>query len=148
MIAAPTSFLADAFLCHDRRRTHWRGGFVFRTKAVLALRRRSRIRCWCAEIAPHLINEPSSLLGLVVALVFGVLGALLALFLQKVAIAVLGFLAGGKLSRGAIGASFFIHSAQYYDDHFSDGRDHRNAFCCWRSLVGHSSSSPRLLART
>jgi hypothetical protein len=66
-----------------------------------------------AEIAPHVIQEPSSILGLVVALVFGVLGALLAIFLQKVAIAVLGFLAGGYLA-GAIGAAFFIHSAQYY----------------------------------
>ena len=50
------------------------------------------------EIAPLLVNEASSLLALVIALVFGVLGALLALFLQKVAIAVLGFLAGGKLA--------------------------------------------------
>ncbi len=66
-----------------------------------------------AEIVPHLIQEPSSILGLVVALVFGVLGALLALFLQKIAIAVLGFLAGGYLA-GAVGAAFFIHSAQYY----------------------------------
>jgi hypothetical protein len=66
-----------------------------------------------AEIAPHIIQEPSSILGLVVALVFGVLGALLAIFLQKVAIAVLGFLAGGYLA-GAIGAAFFVHSGQYY----------------------------------
>ena len=56
------------------------------------------------EIAPLLVNGPSSLLALVIALVFGVLGALLALFLQKVAIAVLGFLAGGKLAT-AIAAS-------------------------------------------
>jgi Domain of unknown function (DUF4203) len=66
-----------------------------------------------AEISPHIIQEPSSVLGLVVALFFGVLGALLALFLQKIAIAVLGFLAGGYLA-GAIAAAFFIHSAQYY----------------------------------
>src|SRR5215467_12854496 len=66
-----------------------------------------------AEIAPHVIQEPSSILGLLVALVFGVLGALLAIFLQKVAIAILGFLAGGYLA-SAIGAAFFIHSAQYY----------------------------------
>src|SRR5882724_5637985 len=64
------------------------------------------------EIAPLLVNEPSSLLALVIALVFGVLGALLAIFLQKVAIAVLGFLAGGKLAT-AIAASFFVHYAQY-----------------------------------
>ena len=66
-----------------------------------------------AEIAPHLIHEPSSILGLVVALVFGVLGALLAIFLQKVAIAVLGFLAGGYLA-SAIAAAFFIHAVHYY----------------------------------
>ena len=66
-----------------------------------------------AAIAPHIIHEPSSILGLVVALLFGVLGALLAIFLQKIAIAVLGFLAGGYLT-GAIGAAFFIHSGQYY----------------------------------
>jgi hypothetical protein len=64
------------------------------------------------EIAPLLVNEPSSLLALLIALVFGVLGALLALFLQKVAIAVLGFLAGGKLA-SAIAAAFFVHYAQY-----------------------------------
>src|SRR5947199_9684021 len=64
------------------------------------------------EIAPHLVNEPSPLLALTVALVLGLIGALLALFLQKIAIAVLGFLAGGKLA-GAIAAAFFIHYAQY-----------------------------------
>jgi hypothetical protein len=64
------------------------------------------------EIAPLLVNEPSSLLALLVALVLGVLGALLALFLQKIAIAVLGFFAGGKLAT-AIAAAFFVHYAQY-----------------------------------
>jgi hypothetical protein len=64
------------------------------------------------ELAPHLVHEPSPLLALTVALVLGLIGALLALFLQKIAIAVLGFLAGGKLA-GAIAAAFFIHYAQY-----------------------------------
>jgi hypothetical protein len=64
------------------------------------------------EIAPHLVHEPSPLLALTVALVLGLIGALLALFLQKVAIAVLGFLAGGKLA-GAIAAAFFIHYGHY-----------------------------------
>src|SRR5213594_2923825 len=64
------------------------------------------------EIAPHLVHEPSALLALTVALVLGLIGALLALFLQKIAIAVLGFLAGGKLA-GAIAAAFFIHYAHY-----------------------------------
>src|SRR5438034_2595490 len=64
------------------------------------------------EIAPDLVHEPSPLLGLAIALVLGLIGALLALFLQKVAIAVLGFLAGGKLA-GAIAAAFFVHYAHY-----------------------------------
>jgi hypothetical protein len=64
------------------------------------------------EIAPQLVHEPSTVLALVIAIVFGVLGALLALFLQKVAIAVLGFLAGGKLA-SAIAGAFFVHYAQY-----------------------------------
>ena len=64
------------------------------------------------EIAPQLVNEPSSVLALLVALAFGVLGALLALFLQKIAIAVLGFLAGGKLA-SAIAAAFLVQYAQY-----------------------------------
>ncbi len=64
------------------------------------------------ELAPHLVTEPSPLLQLTVALVLGIIGALLALFLQKIAIAVFGFLAGGKLA-GAIAAAFFVHYAQY-----------------------------------
>ncbi len=64
------------------------------------------------ELAPHLVNEPSPLLLLTVAIVLGLIGALLALFLQKIAIAVVGFLAGGKLA-GAIAAAFFVHHAEY-----------------------------------
>jgi len=64
------------------------------------------------ELAPHLVTEPSPLLQLTVALVLGIIGALLALFLQKIAIAIFGFLAGGKLT-GAIAAAFFVHYAQY-----------------------------------
>src|SRR5438105_6915430 len=64
------------------------------------------------ELAPHLVNEPSALLQLTVAIVLGLIGALLALFLQKIAIAVVGFLAGGKLA-GAIAAAFFVHHAEY-----------------------------------
>src|SRR5262245_35610291 len=64
------------------------------------------------EIAPHLVHEPSPLLALTVALVLGLIGALLALFLQKIAIAVLGFLAGGKLA-SAIAAAFLVQYAQH-----------------------------------
>ena len=64
------------------------------------------------EVAPHLVHEPSSLMALIIALVLGLIGALLALFLQKIAIAVLGFLAGGKLA-GAIAAAFFVQYAEH-----------------------------------
>jgi len=65
------------------------------------------------EMAPHLIHEPSPLLALTIALVLGFIGALLALFLQKVAIAIAGFFAGGKLAV-AIAAAFFAQHAQYF----------------------------------
>ena len=64
------------------------------------------------EISPHLVHEPSPVLALTVALVLGLIGALLALFLQKIAIAVLGFLAGGKLA-GAIASAFFVHYGEH-----------------------------------
>lgn len=64
------------------------------------------------EIAPHLIRQPSPLLALTFALVLGFVGALLALFLQKLAIGIAGFLAGGKLAL-AIAAAFFVQLASY-----------------------------------
>ena len=64
------------------------------------------------QIAPLLVNEASSVLALVIAVVFGILGALFVVFIQKIAIAVLGFLAGGKLAT-AIAAAFFVQHAQY-----------------------------------
>jgi hypothetical protein len=65
------------------------------------------------EMAPHLVHEPSPLLALTFALVLGFIGALLALFLQKIAIAIAGFFAGGKLAT-AIAAAFFAQHAQYF----------------------------------
>jgi hypothetical protein len=65
------------------------------------------------ELAPHLLHEPTPMLALSIALALGFLGALLAIFLQKIAIAVAGFLAGGKLA-GAIAAAFFVQYDQYY----------------------------------
>ena len=64
------------------------------------------------EFAPHLMHEPTQALQLSIAIVFGFIGALLALFLQKVAIAVAGFLAGGKLAMALIGA-FIAEGARY-----------------------------------
>jgi hypothetical protein len=50
------------------------------------------------ELAPHLVQEPTPILALSVAIVLGFVGALIAMFLQKIAIAIVGFLAGGKLA--------------------------------------------------
>jgi Domain of unknown function (DUF4203) len=64
------------------------------------------------EVAPHLMHEPTPVLQLSVALILGFVGALLALFLQKIAIAVAGFLAGGKLAMALVGA-FIAEGARY-----------------------------------
>lgn len=64
------------------------------------------------ELAPMVAREPSSLLALSFALVLGFIGALLALFLQKLAIAVFGFVAGGKLGM-ALSAAFLSSQAMH-----------------------------------
>ena len=64
------------------------------------------------EVAPHLMHEPTPVLQLSIALVFGFLGALLAIFLQKIAIAIAGFLAGGKLAMALV-AAFAAEGARY-----------------------------------
>jgi Domain of unknown function (DUF4203) len=57
------------------------------------------------ELAPQLVHEPSPILALSFSLVLGFVGALLAFFLQKIAVAIVGFVAGGKLAI-AIAAAF------------------------------------------
>src|SRR6266446_5668105 len=79
------------------------------------------------EIAPHLVHEPSTLLALTIALVLGFIGALLALFLQKIAIAVAGFLAGGQLA-------IVIFAA------FCDQHDH--SFCITLFTCGITGAVP------
>ena len=64
------------------------------------------------EVAPHLMHEPTAVLQLSIAIVFGFIGALLALFLQKIAIAIAGFLAGGKLAMALV-AAFVAEGARY-----------------------------------
>jgi hypothetical protein len=65
------------------------------------------------ELAPHLVQQPSPVLQLTLALVLGFAGALLALFLQKIAIGIAGFLAGGKLGL-ALAAAFLNNAAHLY----------------------------------
>ena len=64
------------------------------------------------EFAPHLMHEPTQVLQLSIAIIFGFIGALLALFLQKIAVAVAGFLAGGKLAVALVTA-FIAEGARY-----------------------------------
>jgi len=50
------------------------------------------------EAAPYILPHQTPVFTLAIALVLGLIGALLALFLQKVAIAIGGFVAGGYLA--------------------------------------------------
>ena len=65
------------------------------------------------ELAPFLVHQPSTVLQLSLALVLGFAGALLALLLQKLAVGIAGFAAGGKLALAAA-AAFFTQYANYY----------------------------------
>jgi hypothetical protein len=58
------------------------------------------------------MREPPAWLSLVVAIGCGALGALLAILLQKLAIALAGFIAGGRIA-WALAAAFFVEHAHY-----------------------------------
>ena len=64
------------------------------------------------EIAAHFMREPPVWFTLVIAIALGLVGALLAIMLQKFAIAVAGFVAGGRLAL-ALSAAFFVEHAHY-----------------------------------
>jgi hypothetical protein len=64
------------------------------------------------EIAAYFMKEPPQWMTLVVAIGCGVIGALLALLLQKIAIAIAGFVAGGRIA-WAVAAAFFVEHAHY-----------------------------------
>lgn len=65
------------------------------------------------ELAPHISQQPTPLLQLSVALVLGFIGALLVLFLQKIAIGIVGFAGGARLAAG-LAATFLVEQATYY----------------------------------
>jgi hypothetical protein len=62
------------------------------------------------EATPHLMQNPPPWLVLVVALGLGLLGALLAFLLQKVAIAIAGFLVGGHVATSLMAAFVNAHA--------------------------------------
>src|SRR5437588_12484980 len=59
------------------------------------------------EIPAYFMREPPQWMTLLVALGAGVIGALLAILLQKLAIAIAGFIAGGR-SASALRAAVFL----------------------------------------
>jgi hypothetical protein len=65
------------------------------------------------ELAGVVVHEPSALLQLTFAILLGFIGALLALFLQKLAVGVAGFIAGGRLAVGLV-ATFVVQYAAHY----------------------------------
>ncbi len=64
------------------------------------------------EIAAYFMKEPPQWMTLLVALGCGVIGAVLAILLQKIAIAIAGFIAGGRIA-WALAAAFFVEHAHY-----------------------------------
>jgi Domain of unknown function (DUF4203) len=64
------------------------------------------------QLAPYLSQNPPIWLSLLLSLGLGLLGALLAIMLQKLAIGIAGFLAGGSLAV-AIVAAFWVNHAHY-----------------------------------
>src|SRR6185436_7830479 len=64
------------------------------------------------QLAPHLSQNPPLWLSLFLSLGLGLAGILLALLLQKLAMALGGFLAGGSIAV-ALAAAFLTNSAHY-----------------------------------
>jgi hypothetical protein len=56
------------------------------------------------QLTPYLMQHPPEWLTLVVAIVLGIVGAVLALVLQKVAIAIGGFFVGGRIATALMAA--------------------------------------------
>jgi hypothetical protein len=56
------------------------------------------------QLTPQLLHHPPEWLTFAVAIGLGILGAILALILQKIAIAIAGFLVGGQAATGLVAA--------------------------------------------
>jgi hypothetical protein len=66
------------------------------------------------QLAAHVVHEPSALLQLTFALLLGFIGALLALFLQKIAVGLAGFIAGGRFAIGLVATFWVQYTAHYW----------------------------------
>ena len=64
------------------------------------------------ELAPYLSQNPPLWLSLLLSVVLGVIGAVLAMMLQKLAIGIAGFLVGGRVAI-AVAAALWVNYAHY-----------------------------------
>jgi len=64
------------------------------------------------QLAPHLSQNPPLWLSLLLSLGLGLLGALLAIMLQKLAIGIAGFVVGGRVAV-ALAAALWVNHAHY-----------------------------------
>ncbi|HTM10826.1 MAG TPA: DUF4203 domain-containing protein [Verrucomicrobiae bacterium] len=64
------------------------------------------------QLAPYLSHNPPLWLSLLLSLSLGLIGALVAFLLQKLAIGIAGFLVGGRLAL-ALAAAFLVDHAHY-----------------------------------
>lgn len=65
------------------------------------------------EIAQYIMRDPPVWMALSIALVLGFAGALIAILLQKVAIAIAGFVGGGRVAV-SLASAFFVNYAHYH----------------------------------
>ena len=72
------------------------------------------------QLTPYLMQHPPVWLALAISILLGLLGALLAFLLQKIAIALAGFFVGGRVAE-AITAASMVNHAQYYGVTFCIG---------------------------
>jgi hypothetical protein len=101
------SFLVGAALLLFGRRLFWL--FVAAIGFAIGL-----------QLTPYVTQHPPIWLALAVALILGIIGAVLALVLQKIAIALAGFLLGGHIATAMVTAFVNTH-AQYFGASFLIG---------------------------
>jgi hypothetical protein len=65
-------------------------------------------------LAPHIVSEPTPLLQLTFAILLGFIGALLTFFVQKLAIGLAGFIAGGRFAVGLIATFVGQYGSHYW----------------------------------
>ena len=87
------------------------------------------------EIAAYFMREPPQWMTLLVALGAGVLGALLAIMLQKFAIAIAGFVAGGRIA-WALAAAFYARSHALSRDQLSSSAEFSGALAAGPVRLG------------